>query len=208
MHSKAKAEESHRARWGDPLQGDFSIDVGCVAREGERLTPGKNHSFGCLHLNHRWSNGHWKERKRNVTQCWCVLGSRNAHTHVYLRLFTWFHCQEIVLWSDSLFPQSPCAHIAALIGLLCVVDGDALLQACRKLETRGQSSTGTCFQAQVVQTRISCQAGDGSCVSLSGEDFEHHWFSERIVRICQEKYDDMITTSCLLHSWRCDGLLC
>lgn len=93
---------------------------------------------------------------------------------MHLQHFTWSHCQVVVMRSDSLFPESSCAHIATFVGLLCVVDDDALLQARRELETRGQSSTGTCFQAQVVQTWICCQAGDGSIVSHTSENVEHH----------------------------------
>lgn len=159
-------------------------------------------------------------------------GSSNAHTHImYWHHFTWSYCQVVVMWSDILFPESACAHIAAFVGLLCVVDDDALLQAWRKLETRGQSSTGACFQAQVVQTWISCQAGDGSIVSLASENAEHHWFSERIVGVCQEKCNHTskchklgCTLSCwsfnlwqpwcnnalytLFHHWQCDGWWC
>lgn len=118
---------------------------------------------------------------------------------MYLHHFTWSYCQVVVMWSDILFPESSCAHIAAFVGLLCVVDDDALLQAWRKLETRGQCSTGACFQAQVVQTWISCQAGDESIVSLTSENVEHHWFSERIVRVCQEKCN---------HTSKCHKLGC
>lgn len=90
------------------------------------------------------------------------------------------------MWPDRPSLERSCAHIAAFVSSLRVVDDDALLQACRILETRGQSCAGTCFQAQVVQTWIRCQAGDGGSVSLTNKNVEHHWFPQRIVRICQE----------------------
>lgn len=91
------------------------------------------------------------------------------------------------MWPDIVLPEHSSAHIASLKCLLCAVDDDALLKAWRVLKTRGQSSTRTRFQAQVVHTWISCQAVDGSIISLTSENVKHHWFSERIVRICQKK---------------------
>lgn len=43
--------------------------------------------------------------------------------------FTWSDRQVVVVRSDTLFPQSSRAHVAALVGLLCVLDADALLRA-------------------------------------------------------------------------------
>lgn len=61
----------------------------------------------------------------------------NFHTCVFL-LFsymliyqhrTWSDSQDVVVRSDTPIPQAPRAHVAALVGLACVVDCDALLQA-------------------------------------------------------------------------------
>lgn len=64
-HSKAKEEGSHRARRGDPLQLDVTVDVGGVTGEGKPLTPSKNHSFVGVHLDCRRSDGDCKDKKNN-----------------------------------------------------------------------------------------------------------------------------------------------
>lgn len=56
--AKTKAEGSHRARWGDPRDVDFSIGITGVAGEGESLTSGQNHSCGWLELNYRRRSGY------------------------------------------------------------------------------------------------------------------------------------------------------
>lgn len=42
---------------------------------------------------------------------------------------TWSDSQDVVVRSDAPLPQPPRAHVAALVGLTCVADCDALLQA-------------------------------------------------------------------------------
>lgn len=59
---------------------------------------------------------------------------------------TWINCQRVFLRSDVFILKCPWAHIASLISLFYIVDEDALLQASRKLEIRGEGSSGACFQ--------------------------------------------------------------
>lgn len=75
QHAVDKAEVSHRARGGDPFQLDVSIDVGGVASEGEILIKGQNHSFGCLELDYRRSNGDWEEIGMALERGVCLCAS-------------------------------------------------------------------------------------------------------------------------------------
>lgn len=106
-----------------------------------------------------------KNRQKKTEEC--------KYTGPTTHNFTWFHYQCVVMRSDVLFPESSCAHIATFIGLLRVLDDDALLQADSVLETRGQCCAGACFQVQVFQTWISCQAGHGSIFSLTSKNVIH-----------------------------------
>lgn len=115
-HSKEKAEGSHRAGRGDPLQLDFSIDVSGVAGEGETLVPGKNHSFGGLQFNHRRSNGDWEEIKTNGSESGGVemevklLNQRCTYTHVFTPLYlVLLSGSSHVIWR-TLPSAFPCTH--------------------------------------------------------------------------------------------------
>lgn len=92
-----------------------------------------------------------------------------AHPHY----FTWYNTQEELAWSDVLSMESSCTHIATFVGLLCVLQVYAMLQAGGELETRGQSFTGACFQVHILQIWISCQAREGSIFSLTSNISRH-----------------------------------